>query len=257
MLWSSLVVVSLVMFLGWLWQQKTQNAGIVDVLWAFGLSGLAIIYALFGEGDIRLRIIAGTVMGLWYLRLGLHLARRVLGEAEDSRYRYLRQYWGNRTGFYHFFFFQFQALLAWGFAWPIYLISQGQPDTFGWPQYLAIIVVLIAIYGVTLADRQLQAFRDDPANKGKVCERGLWYYSRHPNYFFEWLHWFFYPLLALGISGGIWLWLAPLVMLLFLYFITGIPYTEQQAIRSRGDAYKRYQQTTSPFIPWRKKHVSD
>lgn len=257
MLWLSLAVVSLVMLFGWWWQQRTQNAGIVDVLWAFSLSGLAFCYALVGDGDIALRTVAGTIMGLWYLRLALHLARRVLGEAEDGRYQYLRQYWGDKAGVYHFFFFQFQALLAWGFAWPVYIISQGQLGGFAWPQYLGIAVVLIAIAGVTLADKQLQAFREDPANKGRVCEHGLWYYSRHPNYFFEWLHWFAYPLLAMGISGGTWLWLAPLVMLLFLYYVTGIPYTEQQAIRSRGAAYKRYQRTTSAFIPWRKKHVSD
>lgn len=256
MLWLSLAAVSLIMLFGWLWQQHSKNAGIVDVLWALSLSGLAFFYALSGTGDMALRIVAGSVMGLWYLRLGLHLAQRVLGEPEDGRYQYLRQYWGGKAGFYHFGFFQFQALLAWGFAWPVYVISQGQLSEFTWPQYLAIVIVLIAISGVTLADRQLQAFRDDPANKGKVCQQGLWYYSRHPNYFFEWLHWFAYPLLATGIAGGLWLWLAPLVMFLFLYFVTGIPYTEQQSIRSRGDAYRRYQQTTSPFIPWRKKHVS-
>ncbi len=256
MLWLSLSVVSVVMLLGWFWQQRTQNAGIVDVLWAFSLSGLAFLYAIVGDGDFALRLVAGLVMGLWYLRLGWHLAHRVSGEDEDGRYQHLRKHWGDKAGLYYFFFFQFQALLAWGFALPVYVISQGQLNEFGWPQYLGIVVVLVAICGVTVADRQLQRFRENPANKGKVCERGLWYYSRHPNYFFEWLHWFAYPLLATGIAGGLWLWLAPLIMLLFLYFVTGIPYTEQQSIRSRGDAYKRYQQTTSPFIPWRKKHVS-
>lgn len=256
MLWFSLAVISVVMLLGWLWQQKTQNAGIVDVLWAFSLSGLAFYYALSGEGTLSLRLTAGFIMGLWYLRLGWHLYQRVVGEPEDGRYQYLRQYWGAKAGFYHFFFFQFQALLAWGFALPVYLLSQSEISTFALPQYLGVIVILIAITGVTIADKQLQAFRQDPANKGKVCEQGLWYYSRHPNYFFEWLHWFAYPLLAVGVQNGVWLWFAPLVMLLFLYFVTGIPYTEQQAIRSRGEAYKRYQHTTSPFIPWRKKHVS-
>ncbi len=257
MLWLSLGAVATVMLLGWFWQQRTRNAGIVDVLWALSLSGLALFYALSGDGNTALRLIAGMVMGVWYLRLGWHLAQRVLGEAEDGRYQYLRAHWGDKAGFYYFFFFQFQALLAWGFAWPVYVISQGQFNEFAWPQYLAIFVVLVAICGVTLADRQLQNFRDDPANIGKVCEQGLWYYSRHPNYFFEWLHWFAYPLLATGIAGAFWLWLAPLIMLLFLYFITGIPYTEQQSIRSRGDPYRRYQQTTSSFIPWRKKHVSN
>ena len=113
MLWLSLAGVSLVMLLGWCWQQRTQNAGIVDVLWAFCLSGLAGFYALTGDGDSALRLVAGLVMGLWYLRLALHLASRVLGESEDGRYQYLRQHWGDKAGFYHFFFFCGRYLWFW------------------------------------------------------------------------------------------------------------------------------------------------
>jgi len=104
-----------------------------------------------------------------------------------------------------------------------------------------------------MADQQLARFRADPSNKGQVCDVGLWHYSRHPNYFFEWLHWFSYPLIAFGTPLSWIAWLGPVVMLIFLYRITGIPYTEKQALKSRGDAYRRYQETTSPFVPWKKK----
>lgn len=110
---------------------------------------------------------------------------------------------------------------------------------------------LLAIAGEGLADRQLNRFKSDPANKGKTCRQGLWYYSRHPNYFFEWLHWISYPLIAMGASFGGWLWLLPLAMFLFLWFVTGIPYTERQAIKTRGDDYRDYQRTTSAFFPRR------
>ena len=253
MLWFSLFIVSLVMLAGWFWQVRTENAGIVDVLWAFSLSFLAFFHLLFSDGYWPLALMASAIMMFRYLRLGLHLGQRVLGEEEDGRYRYLRQYWGKKANLYHFFFFQFQALLAWGFALPVWLICQGQLDGLGLPQILGLLVAIVAISGVIIADKQLANFKADPANKGEVCETGLWNYSRHPNYFFEWLHWFSYPLMAIGIAHGGWLWLAPVIMLLFLYFVTGIPYTEQQAIRSRGDKYRRYQQTTSAFIPWRKK----
>ena len=94
---------------------------------------------------------------------------------------------------------------------------------------------------------RLARFRSDRNNHGTVCERGFWKYSRHPNYFFEWLHWWAYVLL----SGGTWLTLiGPVVMLVFLFRLTGIPHTEAQSLRSRGDAYRRYQRTTSIFIPW-------
>ncbi|AFJ01511.1 putative membrane protein [Methylophaga frappieri] len=257
MLWLSFAFAVIIMSLGWLWQKKRQNAGVVDVLWAFGLSILALFYAVTGEGTLWLKWLAGLMMSMWYVRLGMHLAKRVFGSEEEGRYRYLRQYWGTRADTYYFWFFQFQALLVWAFTLPIYIITNSQTADFGWFHGLAVMVFISAFIGVTAADYQLKRFVNDPTNRGQVCEDGLWYYSRHPNYFFEWLHWFTYPLLAIGLAAGQWLWLAPVVMWLFLYFITGIPYTEKQALRSRGEAYRSYQKTTSPFIPWRKKHVAD
>ena len=135
MLWFSLCIVSLIMLCGWFWQIRSKNAGIVDVLWAFSLSFLAFFHLLTSEGYLPLSIMASGIMLLWYLRLGTHLAQRVLGEDEDGRYKYLRQYWGGKTNFYHFFFFQFQALLAWGFAIPVWFINQGQIESLGLAQY--------------------------------------------------------------------------------------------------------------------------
>ena len=160
---------------------------------------------------------------------------------------------GSRANSYHFLFFQFQALLIWMFSLPAWVIGNGVAASVEVYHYAAVVLALVAFAGVSCADQQLARFRENPENRGRVCEQGLWNYSRHPNYFFEWLHWFCYPLLAIGIVGGSWLWLAPLLMLLFLIFISGIPYTEKQAIRSRGDAYLRYIETTSGFIPWRKR----
>jgi steroid 5-alpha reductase family enzyme len=101
-----------------------------------------------------------------------------------------------------------------------------------------------------LADRQLTRFRADPANKRKTCRRGLWRYSRHPNYFFEWLLWTSYvplswgsPIFALSLLG-------PGLLFLFLTRVSGIPPTEAQALASRGDDYRAYQRTTSAFFPW-------
>src|SRR5262249_38496991 len=88
-------------------------------------------------------------------------------------------------------------------------------------------------------------------NAGRTCRAGLWRYSRHPNYFFEWTHWFAYPLLAVGAGGVFWLSaIGPVIMLLMLYRVSGIPFTEAQALRSRGDDYRDYQRTTSAFVPW-------
>jgi steroid 5-alpha reductase family enzyme len=108
---------------------------------------------------------------------------------------------------------------------------------------------MLAVGGETLADHQLARFRANPGNYGQVCREGLWAWSRHPNYFFEWLHWFTYLLLALGSARWRLALSGPVLMLLFLYRLSGIPWTEAQSLRSRGDAYRRYQREVSAFIP--------
>ena len=134
------------------------------------------------------------------------------------------------------------------------LIGAQNESPIGWIDYLGIVVWCLAIAGESLADYQLHQFRQQENTRGQVCQTGLWYYSRHPNYFFEWLHWWSYVCLAIT---GSWGWLtifAPLSMLYFILKVTGIPPTEKQALKSRGEAYRRYQQTTSAFFPWFPKH---
>ena len=109
---------------------------------------------------------------------------------------------------------------------------------------------VLSVIGESIADAQLRRFRADPANRGKVLQSGLWRSSRHPNYFFEWLVWVAWLVIALASPYG---WIAgycPLLMLWFLYKVTGIPATEEQSLKSKGEAYREYQRTTSAFIPW-------
>jgi steroid 5-alpha reductase family enzyme len=101
-----------------------------------------------------------------------------------------------------------------------------------------------------LSDRQLAQWRANPDNAGKTCRAGLWRYSRHPNYFFEWLLWVGWAVIATAAPWG-WLgWMTPVLLLVLLFTITGIPPTEEQALRGRGEDYRRYQQETSVFVPW-------
>jgi steroid 5-alpha reductase family enzyme len=111
----------------------------------------------------------------------------------------------------------------------------------------AVLIWVFAVAGETLADAQLARFRTTPGNQGLVCREGLWRYSRHPNYFFEWLHWFSYVALA---SGAAISWLGPVLMYVFLRWLSGIPHTEAQALRTRGELYRTYQRTTPMLIPW-------
>jgi steroid 5-alpha reductase family enzyme len=247
----SLGFASLLQLLLWLHSVRTRNAGWVDVGWSLGM-GFASLLLLSPVPPSGRSVLVSILLGCWAFRLALHLLRdRLLGgKPEDSRYVNLRAHWGERANFKFFFFFQAQALLVGLFVIPAWIAAKRSgpfPDVF---DLLGVLTAVIAVVGEAIADRQLARFRADPANKGKVCASGLWHYSRHPNYFFEWIHWMAYVLLSIGSPLWAFSWLGPVLMYVFLRYLTGIPHTERQSLRSRGEAYRVYQQTTSAFFPW-------
>lgn len=252
--WLALIVLFTAL---WFWQQKHRDAGIVDVGWAAGLGLLALLYAVAGEGHPMRRLLVGVMGGAWGFRLALHLLRdRIIGKPEDGRYQTLRRGWGRRAPLAFFIFFQAQGLLDVVLSLPFLLAAMNPAPAPGPLDLLAAGVWLVALTGETVADRQLAAWRAEPANRGRTCRVGLWRTSRHPNYFFEWIIWCAHALLAASAPHG-WLALfAPLLILLFLFRVTGIPTTEAQALVSRGDDYRRYQAETSVFIPWFPRRVS-
>lgn len=242
---------SVAMFLGWLLQVRTRNAGVVDVIWSVCMAASALFYASVGSGSIISRIGAAMFGGFWGFRLCMHILSRVLNEHEDGRYEYLRNHW-NDNQFKFFLFFQAQAVLTALFSLPFYAVAQNPQEGFTAWCFVGIAIWIVSVAGESIADAQLADFRKDPQNRGKTCRVGLWRYSRHPNYFFEWMHWFTYVFLAIHAPVPIWLFslLGPALMLVSLMWVTGIPYTEAQALRSRGDDYRAYQRSTSMFIPW-------
>lgn len=235
---------------GWWRQLSTRNAATADVVWSWGIAGCALLFAATGDGHWANRLFAGLLGGLWYLRLGTYIHLRVSGDArEEGRYRAMREHFGARADAFFLFFFLGQGVLALLFALPAWLVANTatvQPLAYA----AAALLALLAFAGESLADAQLQRHRGNPANRGITCRSGLWRYSRHPNYFFEWLHWWAWPLVLAPSVTSLWLCTFPVLMLLFLWYITGIPWTELQATKTRGDDYRRYQQETSVFIPW-------
>lgn len=237
----------------WVVAQRMRNYSIVDIGWSAHFALLAAIYGAGSSGWLPRRWVFGGMTALWSVRLAMHLARRIIGEPEEGRYVQLRREWGAKGDPRLKFlgFFQLQAALNVFLALPL-LVACANPTPRWHPlEWAGFAVWLCALVGEAVADRQLAAFKSDVRNRGAVCDVGLWRYSRHPNYFFEWLVWVAYALFAL--ASPPWGYIAPLMPALMLHFllnVTGIRATEEQALRSRGDAYRRYQERTSAFVPW-------
>ena len=242
--WGALALVMAVL---WRRQLTTRDATSVDAAWATGLALLALLYPWWVEGDLARRALVGAAGAIWGARLAWYLVTdRVIGHAqEDGRYRALRAHWGESASARFFVVYQAQAAVAVLFSLPMLAAMRG--GALGALDVAGAVVWAIAVVGETVADRQLARFRADPANRGQVMRRGLWKYSRHPNYFFEWTHWWAYVLIGRGAPLT---WIGPVLMLAFLFRVSGIPYTELQALKSRGDGYRAYQRTTNAFFPW-------
>ncbi len=237
-----------VMFAGWLRQRRHHNAGLVDVLWAALLALCAWVLAATGTGAGAPRLLLAVLGGGWAIRLGAHLGARVRREPEDGRYQALRSRWRDDQRRW-FVYFQCQALSVPWFALPFAAVADNRHPHTAWLA-AGTVIWLVGVLGESLADRQLAHFRAAPAHRGSACRTGLWRYSRHPNYFFEWLHWFAYAAWSVGSRLAPLAWLGPVTMFVFLRYLSGVPWTEQQALRSRGEDYRDYQRSTSLFFPW-------
>jgi steroid 5-alpha reductase family enzyme len=239
-----------VMGLLWLRQTRTKDATSVDIAWSALLGVLAVLYAVLADGDVSRRVLIAVMVASATWRLALHLyVDRARGGVEDGRYATLRKQWGASAQRNFFLFFQAQALLDVLLSLPFALACLSDAPL-GWLDGAGAALWIIGLVGEALADRQLAAFKKLPTSRGKTCRVGLWRYSRHPNYFFQWCLWIAYALLGLSAPFGALGFAAPLLMLGLILFVTGIPPTEAQALRSRGDDYREYQRTTSAFVPW-------
>ncbi len=243
---AALVMVGL-----WLVQRAHQNAAILDMGWCFSFGLVAIWYALAVRGEPTRRALVAVLAGTWGFRLALHLFfDRIHKKPEDGRYQTIRRQWGERAPLYFFLLFQGEAFAIPVLSLPLLVLMQNPSPTFSPWELVGVLVWVTAVGGEWVADRQLARFRADPLNRGRTCREGLWRYSRHPNYFFEALHWWAYVLMGVGVPFGWVTLLGPLVMTVALLKISGLPLAEAQALASRGEDYREYQRTTSAFIPW-------
>ena len=251
---SIAVALCAIMAAAWMVQQRTGNSGWVDTIWTFGLGAVGMVASLVPFQAIASgQVIVAIMIALWAARLGLHIAQRSSGITDDPRYADMARQWGDDAPRQMFWLLQKQAWVTIPLALAVFLAAHNPAPLFRVQDVAAVIVMAAAIMGEAIADRQLRAFKADPKNKGRVCDAGLWRWSRHPNYFFEWLGWLAYPLLAIDLSGdyGVgWLaLLAPACMYWLLVYVSGIPPLEAHMLRTRGDVFRAYQARTSAFFP--------
>ncbi len=248
---------SLVMTAAWLAVLRGAKSGWVDAIWSFlvGAAGLVVALApVHGwEGDINRRITVAVIAALWSLRLGLHIVVRTRAGGEDPRYAALKEEWGQAWRGRMFGFLQIQAAAALLLAGTLFLAARNPAPGMQWSDLAGVVLLLSAVVGEAAADAQLARFRRSPESKGKVCDTGLWGVSRHPNYFFQWLGWTGYAVIAIGPSGA-WPWgWAALAGPVFMYWLltraSGLPPLEAHMMRSRGEVYARYCRRVNAFWP--------
>jgi steroid 5-alpha reductase family enzyme len=242
------------MAVAWIVQQRTGNSGWVDTIWTFAVGTVGAVTALVPLGSTPIsarQMLVATLIAIWSLRLGSHIALRTTKITDDPRYAEYARQWGGDARARMFVFLQNQAAGSIPLVFAVFVAAHNPKPGLDAQDYAGLLIVAIGVVGEAIADFQLRGFRADPANAGRVCEVGLWRWSRHPNYFFEWLIWLAWPMIAIS-SGYLWGWaalLGPAFMYWILVHVTGIPPLEEHMLRTRGEAFRDYRRRTSAFFP--------
>jgi steroid 5-alpha reductase family enzyme len=249
---------STIMAVAWLIQRTTGHTGWIDVCWTFGTGIVAAIGSLAplpaGHPPGARQIVVAILITLWSLRLGGHILLRTREVGDDPRYREWIGQWGANADLRMFLQLQAQAAVGLVLAISVVLAANSARPYLGLRDFLGFALLAGALAGEAVADWQLRRFKADPANRGQICEVGLWSLSRHPNYFFEWLCWLAFPLIAIDPSGASplgWIALsAPACMYWVLVHVSGIPPLEAHMLRTRGEQFRAVQARTQAFFPF-------
>lgn len=250
------------MTFAWAVQRRTGNSGWVDTIWSasVGLAALAALaFAMTGEAGRRWT--AAVLVLLWAARLATHIGGRSAGAGEDPRYEALIEEWGDKASSRLFWFLQVQAAAAFILVLSALAAATGEAAFPSIADALAVVIALVALAGEAVSDKQLAQFRKENAGRKAICDVGLWRWSRHPNYFFEWLFWCAWPVMALGSHAAIGLplllaLLAPMLMYWLLVHVSGIPPLEAHMLASRGECFRIYQSKVNAFFPGPRRHAT-
>jgi len=250
MLWN-LVAVAALMTAGWIVSLIYRNVTVVDSLWGLGFVIIAWLTFLMSDGYWGRGLLIALLVSFWGLRLTLYLSWRNWGKGEDPRYGSWREKSGDQFWLISLFkVFILQAVFLWVISIALQLAQLAdQPAELTWLDGLGILVWVFGFIFESVGDWQLARFKADPANKGRVMDRGLWAYTRHPNYFGEFLIWWGIFLITLSTPNSWWAIFSPIIVTAVLLKMTGIPLTEKGLIENRP-GYSEYIKRTSAFVPW-------
>lgn len=236
----------------WLISIPLRDASIIDMFFAVIIFAIASVSYLLGNGAPARKTLVLFLVGIWALRITVHLIRRNWGHGEDARYTKLRSWVADDRSFYWLSLrkvFLLQGVVLWFASLPVQMAqTYSTPTSLGWPAYVGILLWAIGLYFETVADHQLTRFRADPNNQGRVLNTGLWRYSRHPNYFGELCLWWGLFLVACDSPIGLLTIVGPLAYTYLVVNITGQRTLEKKLARERP-GYADYMATTSGIIP--------
>lgn len=239
------------MLILWLAQRRTRNGAWIEMGWSISIFLYVTQYFRLTGGLHPVEALILTVVALWALRLSAHLFfTQIASGIESPRYQELRKRWGEREDLRFLFLYEAHAFLNALLSVPFLLVALSVEEGQDALVMIGVALALVGTVGEAVADRQLARFEREPANAGRVCRAGLWKLSRHPNYFFEFVVWLGYGVIALGFPYGAAGLVAPAIMLFFLLRGSRMPWAEKETCDIKGEEFERYQKEVSAFIPW-------
>jgi len=247
----NLAAVILMMTIGWLISLVLKNVTVVDSLWGLGFVMIAWTTFFLTDGFWGRKLLIAMLVTFWGLRLSIYLTRRNWGKGEDPRYGLWREKSGKHFWIVSLFkVFLLQSIFLWAISISIqYGVASKTPEIITRLDLCGLILWGVGFIFEAVGDWQLAVFKSNSASKGKVMDRGLWRYTRHPNYFGECLMWWGIFLIAFSTPNSWWTVLSPLIITAVLLKMTGIPLTEKGLIERRP-GYSEYIKRTSAFVPW-------
>ena len=246
---TAALTIAVLMLGTWVVSLVVKNASIVDVVWGLGFVAVAWMVAARVDGNADRQFLIVAMTTLWGVRLAVYLFLRNRGAGEDYRYRAMRKRWGSRFPLVSLgTVFLLQGVLMWIVSLPVQLGQVEESPDVGVVAWIGVALWAVGLFFEAVGDVQLEAFKRDPANEGLVMDRGLWRYTRHPNYFGDACVWWGIALVAAETTVGRWGLIGAIVMTVLLRKVSGVTLLEKSLIKRR-QGYDAYMARTSPFIP--------